>query len=1076
MKIIGIGASAGGIDALSKFLNQLPSKLGAAFVVVKHLPSDRETVLEELMAKETTYPVVAIEADVMPEADTIYVNPPGHELIYEEDMLRPVPEEPGALPNYPIDRFLRSLGVALNKDAIAIILSGAGSDGARGARVIKERGGLVMVQAPESAQFEQMPRSILRLDIADHSLPPAGLADKLAQILDHAQGFPKKKALINLEAKADKDHFDRILSYLKNFSELDFRQYRESTLIRRLEKRMLLHEAKKLEDYFNTLNGNRKEMVSLFHDFIINVTQFFRDPEVFELLASEIIPQIIDNSHHEKTIRMWVPACSTGEEAYTIAMLLDHHLKANGDTRDFKIFGSDVSQKAINFAAAGLYPRSIEADIPADLLSTYFTPEDDHYRVRKSLRSKLLFAVQDVLRDPPFIRMDLISCRNLLIYLKEEAQRSALATFHFALNADGFLLLGSSESTGKLKYAFQTIKSRWSIFQKKEDSRVPNFTSQERNMERLQWNPPVKAPPEPGKTGAIYLKEETTDPFTRFLVDRYAPVSIFLNENLDIYYINGEVDHILKIPRALARMNLSKMIDKEDLAIFRAGVNRALKSEELAVFRNQTLSKNDQKFNLHFRKIAFPESDDLIIQVEIEPSTKSSVQLKKESEGEEIDQITYLREQVGSLEKELETARKQTIELVRELETTNEELESSNRELLASNEELQSTNLELQSINEELYSVNSEMQVKNSELTLANNDLKNLLRSTGIGTIFLDNNLNIRRFTPAVRKQFNLIDTDIGRPITDFATTFDNLDIGEICQEVFQTLNSYEKEVSDDNGNHYLLRILPYRTEEDEIKGLVLTFVDINELIKAREYSARKAEKFKTIFENSHNTIILLNEQLQVTSANRDFGPYSPLQLESNELLNFIPSDYRKKVRNHIDAAFKENRNSRILLSLPNAKRNENYYDMTFFPSFVESIHSSFVMIIAQDVTLRELLKREVSLSLSQYQNFVEQTKRPIALINSDGEIIQANLGFRSMYETSQPENGNFYNLIPEKDRKKIKRTIKDIFEGIPYEKVEFEMDGRLSSKHKKLSLIATPVIIEKQVRHVALISKTEIE
>jgi len=1073
MRIVGIGTSAGGIEALSEFLVHLPLDLGAPIIIIKHLAPDMESALQEVLTKKTTYPVVTVTGELIPQANTIYLNAPGQLLIYKKQKLQALSKDTDIHLEYPIDHFFDSLAGEVGEDTIAIILSGAGSDGARGARSVKEQGGLVLVQDPQSAKFKQMPKAAIDLGIADHSLSAAALAEKLGRIFEHKQELSEKKALINLESRADRSYFNRILNYLKNYSDIDFTQYREPTLIRRLEKRILLHQSKNLEDYFNLLHGNRKEMASLFQDFIINVTQFFRDPDAFELLSSKILPEIIDNSDPDKAIRMWVPACSTGEEAYSLAIALSQYLEENNIERDFKIFGSDISKDAINFAAAGIYPANIEVNIPDNLLGAYFVKEGDHYLVRKKLRERMLFAVQDVLRDPPFIRMDLISCRNLMIYLKPETQRSVLATFHFALNRSAFLFLGSSESTGELRHAFEKISTRWSFFRKKEGTQVTSIPSRKRNLEKLHWSPSGEHHSSALPSRNSLREEESVDPFTQFLIDNYAPKSLFLDKHLNIKYIHGEMDHILKVPRSLPLMNLYKMMDKGDLSVFRTGVKRTLKSDKPTVLKNINLTKTSQEVDLHFRKIDLPELelDTPVIQVEITPS---SFQEKTSTEGEEMRQMGYLQERIKNLKEEVKDARKQTTELVKELETTNEELESSNRELLASNEELQSTNLELQSINEELYSVNSELQAKNDELNIANDDLKNLLKSTGIGTIFLDNQLHIRRFTPAVKQQFNLIETDVGRPITDFSYTFDGLDIGEICKEVFNSLNSFEKEVTDKKGNHSLLRVLPYRTEEDEIKGLVLTFVDINELVEARGRSLQRGEKFSVLFENSDLVLLMINADQQINSANRNLGKYSVQQLEGKPLTYFVPDDRKEKINQLIETAFRENQKSKIVLPFPDMEDKTAFFDLTFIPSKQKEEHA-FILVSAEDVSLRELLKEEVSFSLTQYESFMKHTRRPIALIDREGKVTAANSSFRSMYKQPIEAGYDFYGLLEDQDSEKVKHIIGEIFEGKPYDILEIDLKER-SKAIEKFSLFATPIILQESIQQVALISETEIE
>lgn len=907
MKVIGIGASAGGLGAIIRLISKLSDKSGAAFVFLQHLSPDTKSMIGELLEKHTRMPINMVYEDLPVRANQVYIMAEKKNIIYSEGMLLTKERPPKSEINLPIDQFFHSLGESLGSHAVGVLLSGTGTDGTRGLRTIKEKGGFVLVQSPETAKFDGMPRAAIDLKIADRISPPEELALDIEYILTN-RNF--RNGEINLrDKKQNETYFDKIIQFLSNRTGVDFNEYRDPTLSRRMENRMLIRKCSNLKSYWELLQEDAMEAAALFSNFLIGVTSFFRDPEAFDLLRKEVLPKVFSRPQKEgEPYRFWVTACSTGEEAYTLAMLIDDYLRREGKSEvPYKVFASDIDEHAIQFALKGTYSMNIMADVPDYFKSRYFIREGDFMVIKPSLRKRIMFAVQNLLGDPPFINMDLISCRNLLIYLQPEVQQRALSTMHFALKPGAFLFLGPSESLGSLKYAFEKRLRGWNFFTKRSD-RSPRLHS----SFSLHSKPASTKKSKPDMSSfASELKANVsdTDPFTRFLVERFAPIAFFVTEDLDILYLNGEAEQILNMPRAIAQLNLNKMLSKEDLLTFRSGVQQVLSEGGPIAFKDVKLKKRDQELaaELRFDLPHLPE----LYESDAKQAGQEVILIEvyfpeyPVGEGDEPAPKDATEGKVATLKKQLKASKLRSRELVNELEATNEELQTSNRELMASNEELQSTNEELQSVNEELYTVNSELQMKNEELTTANNDISNLLKSTDIGTIFLDKELQIRRFTPAVRRQFNLINSDVGRSITNFSTTFKGLDIKEVCEEVFRTLSPFEKEIIDKEEDHYLLRVLPYRTQEDFIDGLVLTFVNINELAVSRNQSEKAEEIFKRFVSHSDQQIAIINEEGVVQFVNQvRYTGKEPADLVGASIYSYLPEGMPGRIKKLLREVF----------------------------------------------------------------------------------------------------------------------------------------------------------------------------
>lgn len=1071
MRVVGIGASAGGMEALAGLLTNLPVNTGAAFVLVQHLSPDHESIMDKLLARYTAMPISVVEEYTRIEPNHIYLISKNKNLTFDRGMLVPQHRSEKEVVNLPIDLFFHSLGEQLKEKAIGVILSGTGTDGSRGARTIKEAGGMVLVQSPSSARFDGMPKSVIRLQLADRVMSPEDLAHMLEAVLTMQNGHKGGNFILDLDDDGAKTYFELILNRVSSVTGIDFSAYREATLNRRLNNRILLHRFSDPEVYYDYLCKNDAEAIALHKDFLIGVTRFFRNPEAFIELENNVYPQIFQGNIPDNTVRVWIPACSTGEEAYSMALTMARYLEDNDLDYDFKIFGTDVDSVAVGLASEGVFPYSIAADIPSELLLRYFSKDSDSYRIKPELRDRMLFAVHNLLADPPFIHIHLISCRNLLIYFKPAVQRGILSTFHFVLNQGGFLMLGPSESLGDIKHAFVKMNRKWNIFQKKDDTQLPFYPRTLRNNEtelRSGGALPAK------RSSSLWEDKEihdNYDPFTAHMLKRYVPRVLFLNGEMDIIYTQGDLDDLLTFPRRLATLNLQKMLEREVAVIFKNGITRALSSDKPILYRNVIFQKGEQQQNtkLRFRQTQIPEYEDALVMVEIMPENE---QPKPRQFTEEISKSTLIDDHIRTLEQELLNSRRHTQQLISELESINEELQASNRELMAANEELQSTNEELQSVNEELYTVNIELQSKNEDLTTANDDINNLLRSTEIGTIFLDADLNIRKFTPAIRRQFELIDADIGRPITNFSSTFEDLDIGQISRRVFDTLDTFEQEVEDTKGNRYLLRILPYRTENDHVKGLVITFVDVSELTAAREQSRTLANKFQTLFESTDDVIIVMDEQGRVSRINNDLGPFSSERITGNSLFDFLPQATGETVRATLAQVYQDKRAVDLMIQIGEENDQVFHYDVCMIP--VSDLHQPDkkvinALMIMKDITENYLTRRRLEKALSEYRAFMDNAVHQIALVDRQGVIRHINYTRHTGVSKEAMIGTRIYDYLAEDQHDKVAQVIRKVFAGQASSRLEFEFTYR-DGRKGLVELIATPVIVRQNIKYVALI------
>ncbi|MGZ8193087.1 MAG: CheR family methyltransferase [Methylobacter sp.] len=873
LPVAGIGASAGGLEALQLFFSHLSPETGFAFIVATHQSAEHVSLLPELLAKFTEMTVLTAKDGMLLEKNHIYVGPPGKNLSVFKRRLHLMTSPRHNFANLPIDYFLRSLAEDVQEISVGIILSGTGTDGTLGLKAIKGVAGMTMAQDPPTAKFDGMPLSAITMGEVDFVLPPEKMGQ---QLMEYSESSNFKEKAIDKEAPADLVDFEvlqKAFILLRNRTADDFSGYKSTTLKRRIIRRMNIHQIKNPDSYIEFLQENPVEIDKLFKELLINVTNFFRDPEAFDTLSTVALPKLFQDKPDNYKVRVWIPGCSTGEEAYSTAILLKEYNEKTGKNYRFQIFATDLDESCINWARDGSYPIGIAADISPERLKRFFYLEDNQYCIIKEIRETIIFAVQNLIQQPPFTRLDLISCRNVLIYLNSHLQKELLPRFHYALNPGGILFLGSSETIGNHDDLFSTIDVKWKIFQRNTGpSRLPL------SKLSIYVSPNDSLPPPPLKSLSI---ESQAGPLVRqierILLDQHVPVSLIINEHGKIFYIHGRTGKYLEPTPGQPSWNIIEMA-REGLRIpLLNALSKVVKKGENEVFSSGLQVKTNGDFetiDLILARIKHPETLKDLFLVTFQPHKEESQiqhlpQEKKapktsNKEKEQLEQeLVFIKESLRATVEELQTANEK-------LKSTNEELQSINEELQSSNEELETSKEEMQSLNEELNTVNSELQIKVEMLSDANNDLQNLLNNTDIPTIFLDTDLKIRRYTQPVKKLIKIIDSDIGRPLGDLTSTLKYEHLIDEAKDVLKTLESKSIEVQTVQGEWYLLRILPYRTIENMIDGLVITFVDISRLKKA-EQSAELAELTTSIVNTIRQPLLVLDNKLNIISANPAF-------------------------------------------------------------------------------------------------------------------------------------------------------------------------------------------------------------
>ncbi|MEH6357147.1 MAG: chemotaxis protein CheB [Marinobacter sp.] len=822
--VVGIGASAGGLHALENFFSHVITPCSIAFVVIQHLDPTHESIMPKLLQRITPMKVMQARNCMKVEPNCVYVIPPDKDLSILHGslfLLDPVNRRGLRL---PIDFFLRSLADDQRERAVGVILSGMGSDGTIGLRAIKENAGLSLVESPESAKFDSMPLSAINAGLADIVAPAGELPEQIMAFLNHSpQGIPNDVELIS---KLTQDSsLEKIVIILRERTGNDFSLYKENTLYRRIERRMGLHQLKSVELYARYLRENIQEQDLLFKELLIGVTQFFRDQEVWAQLRSVSLPALLANYPEGKELRAWVTACSTGEEAYSLAMTVMDVLDDVKPKGHFKlqIFATDLDHDAINIARLGRYPENIEANIPLEKLNRYFIKKDGGYCVCKQIRDMVIFAPQNIIMDPPFTNLDIITCRNILIYLGTKLQQKLIPLFHYALNSHGILLLGSAETIGNATSLFSEFNDNTRIYTRIDtpDQRV--------NVDFPTRLFPVISLLEDESESPCEMTEKIINLQTKadqILLQDFSPAAILVNAEGDILYINGRTGKYLEPAAGKANWNIHVMAREELRSPINLAMRKALTQLEPVNIQNLTVDQNT--INLTVQAIAKPKSLHgllMVVFTNVAKATKLARRKRGAAEQAIQAELQHARDEILSLSEKIQASQE-------ERRSANEELQSTNEELQSSNEELTTSKEEMQSMNEELQTVNAELQSKVEDLSRINNDMKNLLNSTEIATIFLDNKLCVQRFTPHVSSLFKLIPSDIGRPLSDIATELNYGALKQDAQTVLETMVFIEKEITADNDRWFIVRIMPYYTQENVIDGVVITFIDISEAKK----------------------------------------------------------------------------------------------------------------------------------------------------------------------------------------------------------------------------------------------------
>jgi two-component system CheB/CheR fusion protein len=822
--IVGIGASAGGLEALEQFLGRVPAGSGMAFVIIQHLDPTHKGIMPELLQRATRMKVLQVKDRTRVRPDCVYVIPPNKDMSILHGVLHLLePVAPRGL-RLPIDFFLRSLAQDQQEHSIGVILSGMGSDGTLGLRAIKEKAGVVLVQEPATAKFDGMPRSAIDAGLADIVAPVTELPGKIMAYLQRTPLIvPSEVALADKTQSA----LEKVVILLRAHTGHDFSLYKRNTLHRRIERRMGIHQINKMAAYIRYLQENSQELDLLFKELLIGVTNFFRDPAAWEHLREQAIPALLANRSPGQALRAWVPGCSTGEEAYSLAIVFKEAVEEANPKGNFavQIFATDLDRDAIDKARHGLFPANIAADVSPERLSRFFSKEDRGCRVRKEIREMVIFAPQNLIMEPPFTKLDILSCRNLLIYLAPEVQKKLMPVFHYSLRPDGILFLGSAETIGSFTDLFAPLSDKSRIFRRTESSFRP---------EPLEFPSSFSAPPPSGPEARPAVKPPLSlqSLADQLVLQRHSPPTMLVNDKGDIFYISGHTGKYVEPAAGKANWNIFAMAREGLRYELSNAFQKVLREKGSVALHGLKVGTNggEQRVDVRVQLLEEPgplEGLVMIIFTDVTApkAAKAAVRTPKahahNARLAELEQeLLRVRAEGRATHEEMQTSQE-------EYRSANEELQSTNEELQSANEELTTSKEEMQSMNEELQTVNAELQAKVDELSRVSNDMKNLLNSTDIATLFLDNDLNVRRFTPQATKIIKLIPSDVGRPITDLASELRYPELPEAARAVLRTLASAEEPIAARDGRWFTMRIMPYRTLDDRIDGVVITFADI---------------------------------------------------------------------------------------------------------------------------------------------------------------------------------------------------------------------------------------------------------
>jgi len=900
--VVGIGASAGGLEALQRFFEAVEPGQPLAYVIVQHLSPDYKSLMVELLAKHTQLTVMQAQDGMICEPNKVYQIPPRKNMTIEHGRLRLTESDHQRQGlNLPIDVFFRSLAEDAGERSIAVVLSGTGSDGTRGIRAIKEAGGLILVQDEGSSRFFGMPSSAINTGLVDLVSEPERMPRQISDYIHHP--FVTRARQAAEQEDTGGTAIERILRLLKQQVGVDFAQYKRNTILRRVERRMGILQIEAIEDYLLYLRESPEEIDALFRNLLIGVTKFFRDTEAWDELANHALPELLRGMEEGATVRAWVVGCSTGEEAYSTAMLLKETIDSLDLRLDYKVFATDIDKAAIETASTGTYPESVVADIPPDMLNTYFMQKDATFIAKRALRDRIIFATQNAAKDPPFTRIDLITCRNFLIYLMPEVQAKLLSLFHFALREKGMLMLGSSETIGEMQDAFEPVDSKWRVYRKREAFN-PGL-SEAFSLSRSAKSPGEARPATPRQRPeeAEPTHEEPYSRLRDMLLEKHVPISLFVDREFNLLHSFGPRPPYLSLPGGRASLNVLRLLPKTLSLAVASGLKRAVEGSEAVEFEKVRFEHNGTHYTVSV-KIVKAEAGLATPALLLQFGTGST---ETRAERDNFDPGESTRERIEDLEQDLQFTRENLQATIEELETSNEELQATNQELLAANEELQSTNEELESVNEELYTVNSEYQGKITELSELNNDMDNMLRSSDTGILFLGEDLTVRKFTASISREIPLRKPDAGRRLSDISHPLIAI-ILELAESVLAhgQVRHYNGSVGE---SRYLLTVMPYRTAANQVGGVVVNVMNLSVLEDTDRGLELASSQPDRVLGPISAGLCILDEAGRFLQVNQEFCRlygYKEDELLGNSFTQLVPREQRKEAQAIFDASMKD--------------------------------------------------------------------------------------------------------------------------------------------------------------------------
>ncbi|MCX4025745.1 PAS domain-containing protein [Endozoicomonas sp. SM1973] len=1056
--VVGIGASAGGLEALEELFQAMPLKTGMAFVIIQHLSPDYKSLMDELLARKTCIPIQIAENQMAVEADNIYLLPPKKEMIISNGKLLLTEREHSETVNMPINTFFRSLAESYQDKSIAIILSGSGSDGSKGIKLIHDSGGFVITQNLNCCKFDSMPLNANNTNCVDLSLAPNDIPDALIKYSQRTIKATQQIALGSLEA--NEGRFTDVIVLLNNRFDLDFSEYKPSTIVRRLERRLAMLQAETLKDYTNILLSNEEELEALYFDLLIGVTQFFRDPEAFQNLAKKI-PDLLETLKAESNeeVRIWVPGCATGQEAYSLAMLMYDIFHQKNQVRSFKIFATDIHRNSIAIAAQASYTTSEVTGLSSYYKNRYLKklPNGD-YQVIPAIRKRIVFAQHNLLKDPPFTKMHMISCRNLMIYFNQVAQQRIFSLFTFALKNKGLLFLGSSESLGRHASDYQCIDSTYKIFQKNRDTQEhPDF-----NLGVLDSGQ-YKLKESKREHHPISIKSKQAQ---EVLLQQYVPPSILIDCNGNILHVFGNVGEMLKLDVGSASLNLRSMVSGPAKAVCIQMLNQANKTYKPICTRFVEGFAKYDKVDIEIRPLSNSSKDlDYFIVTLKQSNTVLAQQATAGTEAEEVNSNSSIAIRMRELEEELQYTKESLQTTVEELEASNEELQASNEELMASNEELQSTNEELQSVNEELFTVNAEHQVKELERAEIEADEQSIIQVSGIGILFLDEYLHIRKFSESAAKLFSLNNADYGRPLGAIS--------GEIVQslltDISQVLNQggvIEKEFSPEEGVVYQIRIhrLEQLDKTNQQRGVILTFLNISKLYSTQRNLARSESRFQAVldaltdgyfeWDTVQDKLFLSHYCRQKLGySNEDtITWYNLLREDTNDVLNTLTEAYEQQ--------------KALEILLPLRKQDNNIHWMLCKCRFLakQQTNQDYGRLAGQFIDMQQYKQLEVSM-----QHQLHELSRSNELLEQFAHIVS--------HDLKAPLRHSMHNLhylntaIAENDQPLIKKEVNSLsynlhaLQNLIDDVIRF---SRFNSEKKKVATVDLNIVVDQAINILA--------